>query len=177
MGNAVAVERCRQRGVENGEALCVDGRQPQSQPTSVLVPGRAVYRCGVRSVRGIDGRKTVLHAGTMAQLVTIFVIWNSIRTRSCVRGDGIGTEERVRKGAVGGLVVRVGVDTSPESDRRTSDCHTILAVVDTAAIRKHVDIGTLRAKFAVALHTRWHEKSAHDPSLDLSPPILTGATT
>lgn len=95
--------------------------------------------------------------------MAIFLIWNPIGARGCVGGDCIGAEERVRKSAVGRLVVRVRVDTSSESDRRSADCHTVLAVVDATAVGEHVDVGTLRAKFAVALQTWWHQESAQAP--------------
>ena len=70
---------------------------------------------------------------------------------SRVLGNGIGMEERVGKGAVGGLVVCVGVHAGTQGDGRGTDCDTAFAIVDTAAVGQHVDVGTLGTEFAVTL--------------------------
>lgn len=68
-----------------------------------------------------------------------------------VRGNGVGAKERVGKGAVGWLVVSVWVHAGTQSDGWGPDRNTAFAVVDTAAVGQHVDVGTLGAEFAITL--------------------------
>lgn len=114
----------------------------------------------------------------MYERVAVFVILgNPIRApRGSVWGDRVGTQERVRESAVGRLVVRGRINASSEGDGRSSHRHTILAVVDAAAVRKHVDVGTLGAKFAVALRTKV-AREVSTARIQGFPPVPEGVTT
>jgi len=70
-----------------------------------------------------------------------------------IGGHGIGAEERVRQSAVGGRMVCRKIHASAEGDRRrrADGKVAILAVINSAAIWQHVDVGTFRSKFAVTL--------------------------
>lgn len=73
-------------------------------------------------------------------------------SRGCVERRVVGTHERVREGAVRGLVVRRGVDAAAELDCGWSAYGNVApGVVDAAAVGKDVNVCTLGAKLAVAL--------------------------
>jgi hypothetical protein len=85
--------------------------------------------------------------------VAVSFIPEGIRACSGIGRYGIGAEEGVRQGAVGRRVVRCEIDAGAQGDGRwCADCQiAVLAVVDSAAIGQHVDVGALGPELAVAL--------------------------
>lgn len=149
MGDAVAIERGGEGCVQDGEALG-NGRNAEAEAAgNVLFPRGAKSGRGVGSICGIDGRDAIAYA-ILAGLRDVLFIGMAVG-RSWVRGNGVGTEERVGKGAVGWLVVGVGVHAGTQGDGRGTDRDTAFAIVDTAAVGQHVDVGTLGTEFAVTL--------------------------